>query len=147
MKNSKRRRALALVGAVAAATGIAAGVAPAAEASSSASYAASICGSGFWPDKAFSLGGGTVYVSYNGYTDCAVLIKTAYVGQPTDTWVYVGFGDGSGGGYGGSDGDGRDSGSFTTYAGPVYVDAPGSCIEVAGGTVLDERWWSPVLCG
>jgi hypothetical protein len=125
------------------------GAGPAQAATSQAWYAASICGSGYSPDATFGLQGGTVYVAYNGYTDCAVNIKTVDVGTPTDTWVYIGY-DGTGtGGYGGNQGDGMDSGSFSYYAGPVYVDAPGVCIEVAGGTTLsgDEKWWPGVLCG
>jgi hypothetical protein len=117
-----------------------------AQAASAADTAASICGAGFWPDSngVFNIDGGTIYVSYNGYTDCAVLIKTVDVGTPTPTMVYVGPN-----GYGGNqNNDGMDNGYFTTYAGPVYVDAPGECIEVAGETVVSDYYDSgPVLCG
>ena len=145
----KRTKSLALIGTLAAATAVVVGAGPA-EAQSSASYAASICGSGYWPDSngVFSLQGGTIYVSYNGSTDCAVLIKTAYVGTPTDTWVYIALDSSGTGGYGGNDGP-RDAGNFSSYAGPVYVYAPSTCVEVAGGTTLanDEIWEYPVLCG
>ncbi|HEU5429189.1 MAG TPA: hypothetical protein VFU74_20080 [Actinocrinis sp.] len=145
-----RIKSLIAIGATTAAAvgSLALGAAPAQASSSAAWRAASICGSGYWPDDngVFNFDGGTIYVSYNGSTDCAVMLKTVYVGTPTDTWVYI---SGPDGGYGGNGGDGRDSGNFTTYAGPVYAYAPGACIEVAGGTVLpdDERWFYPVLCG
>jgi hypothetical protein len=29
----------------------------------------------------------------------------------------------------------------------VYVYAPSTCVEVAGGTSQDEIWQYPVLCG
>lgn len=117
-------------------------------ATSQAWYAASICGSGYSPDASYGLRGGTIYVSYNGYTDCAVNIKSVDVGSSTYTWVYIGL-DSQGGGYGGNNNDGMDNGSYKYYAGPVYVDAPGTCIEVAGGTTLadDDIWEYPVLCG
>lgn len=145
MKTGKRTTAPALFGALAAAAAVVVGAGPA-QAASSASYAASICGSGYSADAAYGLGGGTIYVSYNGSTDCAVLIKTAYVGTPTDTWVYIALDSSGTGGYGGNDGA-RDDGSFSSYAGPVYVYAPHTCIEVAGGTVDAEIWEYPVLCG
>ena len=149
MRTGKRTKALALFGTLAAAAAVVVGAGPA-QAESSASYAASICGSGYSPDAAYGAGaglqGGTIYVSYNGSTDCAVLIKTAYVGTPTETWVYIALDSSGTGGYGGNDGP-RDDGNFSSYAGPVYVYAPHTCIEVAGGTVYDEIWESPVLCG
>lgn len=147
MKISKRTPAFALAGVCAAGALFAA--APA-QAATAAQTAASICGGGYWPDSngVYGIGGGTIYVSYNGSTDCAVLMKTVDVGTPTATMVYIGLGDGSGGGYGGSRGDGMDNGNFTTYAGPVYVYAPGVCIEVAGETAVSDYYnTGPVLCG
>jgi hypothetical protein len=148
LNTGKRTRTLALIGTLAAATAVVVGAGPA-EAQSSASYAASICGSGYWPDSngVFNLQGGTIYVSYNGSTDCAVLIKTAYVGTPTDTWVYIALDSSGTGGYGGNDNGPRDGGNYSYYAGPVYVYAPSTCVEVAGGTSQDEIWQYPVLCG
>lgn len=147
MKTGKRTKALALFCALAAASAVVVGAGPA-QADSAAQTAASICGSGYSPDAAYGLQGGTIYVSYNGYTDCAVLIKTVDVGTPTETWVYAALDSSGTGGYGGNDGY-RDDGSFSYYAGPVRVDAPHKCIEVAGGTVLpnDEIRESRVLCG
>ena len=147
MKIGKRTTAFAPAGACA--SGVLFTAAPA-QAESAAQTAASICGAGYWPDSygVFSFDGGTIYVSYNGSTDCAVLMKTVDVGTPTPTMVYIGLGDGSGGGYGGNQGDGMDNGDFTTYAGPVYVYAPGECIEVAGETVVSDYYNSgSVLCG
>ena len=46
----------------------------------------------------FGLDGGTIYVSYNGSTDCAVLMKSAYVGTATNTWVSIEHANGAGGG-------------------------------------------------
>ena len=150
MKTGKRTRTLALIGTLAAATAVVVGAGPAQADSSAAYTAASICGAGYWPDSngVFNLHGGVIYVSYNGSTDCAVLMKTAYVDTPTDTWVYIALDSSGTGGYGGNDGP-RDEGDFSSYAGPVYVYAPSTCVEVAGGTALpdDETWQYPVLCG
>ena len=142
-----RTKALAVIGTVTAATAVLGAAGPA-QAASAASYAAAVCGSGFSPDGVFGLDGGTIYVSYNGSTDCAVLMKSAYVGTATNTWVFIGHANGAGGGYGGPDGDGNDDGWYTTYAGPVYVYAPHECIEVGGGTVVgNDADWPSVMCG
>ncbi|WP_405021187.1 hypothetical protein OHV05_34100 [Kitasatospora sp. NBC_00070] len=67
-------------------------------------------------------GAGTVHTYYNGSTNCSVFVKSLYSGTRTYTDIYVqkagdpGWIDG-GGGY------------FTTYAGPVTIYAPGSCIR------------------
>jgi len=144
-----RTKALAVIGTVTAATAVLGAAAPA-QATSAASYAAAVCGSGFSPDSngVFSLDGGTIYVSYNGSTDCAVLMKSAYVGTATNTWVFIEHANGAGGGYGGPDNNGDDDGWYTTYAGPVYVYAPHECIEVGGGTVVgNDAAWPSVMCG
>jgi hypothetical protein len=142
----RRTKALAVIGTLSAAATVLAGAGPA-QAASSASYAASICGSGYWSIGSHSLAGGTIYVSYDGSTDCAVLIKTVDVGTPTETWVYIALDSSGTGGYGGNDGP-RDDGNFSAYAGPVYVYAPSTCIEYAGGTVLndDEYRSQPSFC-
>ncbi|WP_034263975.1 hypothetical protein [Actinospica robiniae] len=145
MKISKRAKALALAGTFAA-TALVAAAGPAQAAS--ASTAASICGSGFWADASYSLPGGIIYVSYNGSTDCAVLMKTVNVGTPTWTKAYIGLDGRPGTGYGGNQGDGMDDGQFTTYAGPVYVYAPHECINAAGETSVSDYYnTGPVLCG
>ncbi|WP_174551865.1 spore-associated protein A [Herbidospora mongoliensis] len=87
------------------------------------------CGSGYnlvnlrdFPDMR-----GTIYLTYNASTgkNCVVTIREnpggatlmeAYIRRTgTTTWI-------------------KDRGNFTTYAGPVYLSAAGSCVDW-GGTI------------
>ncbi|WP_062346485.1 hypothetical protein [Herbidospora yilanensis] len=87
------------------------------------------CGSGYnvVNVRVFPDGRGTVYLTYNASTkkNCVVTLREtpgaatfmeAYIRRSgTTTWL-------------------KDSGNFTTYAGPVYLSAPGSCVDW-GGTI------------
>ncbi|MFF4910073.1 spore-associated protein A [Streptomyces sp. NPDC001260] len=66
---------------------------------------------------------GTVYVTYNKSTgkNCAVTIRNA-PGAPVSTAVTLGIDAGRGAPAV------VDNGLYTTYAGPVYLDARGQCI-------------------
>jgi hypothetical protein len=116
----------ALIGAAAAAvvTGSITMAAPA----SAASYGGQ-CGSGYGVVNSFSLpdSRGTVFLTYSSATgkNCVVTVRTtpgtatlmeAYLKRSSSsTWV-------------------KDSGNYTTYAGPVYVSAAGQCVDW-GGTI------------
>ncbi|MGW6917578.1 hypothetical protein ACWGB8_27655 [Kitasatospora sp. NPDC054939] len=68
-------------------------------------------------------GAGTVYTYLNGAMNCSVFVKSAYAG--TATWTSISIQN--------SDNDlvwrDTDAGRYSSYAGPVYVDAPGKCIR------------------
>ena len=140
-----RTKALAVIGTVTAATAVLGAAGPA-QAASAASYAAAVCGSGFSPDSngVFGLGGGTIYVSYNGSTDCAVNIKTQNVGTPSETYVYLNGPNASWGGN--ADNGSWDGGSYSYYAGPVYTYAPHECIYWGGGDGFISDDWGPDFC-
>ncbi|GAA1708756.1 hypothetical protein [Nonomuraea bangladeshensis] len=125
-----RKLATFLTGAaLAASTTMVAGAAPAA--------AAGPCGSsytrvGVYPIKR---GDGTrtgtleVHYSSSAGKNCALTYGYgAYANTPSWKSVVISRGDGSG--------EDSNSGTFTYYAGPVYVSAPGQCIDVQG-TVPD----------
>ncbi|WP_066943160.1 hypothetical protein [Microtetraspora fusca] len=68
---------------------------------------------------------GVTYVLYSGRTgkNCAVTIKTKYVGKPSYTYVRLEVKKGPWD---------SDSGDFTRYAGPVYVSARHKCVSYWG---------------
>ncbi|WP_034263977.1 hypothetical protein [Actinospica robiniae] len=112
----------------------------------SQSQAAAICGSGYYPVAEVPLSNSIIYVSYNGSTDCAVNIKTAFVGTPTSTYVYLFGPNGSWGGN--ADNGAWDGGSYSYYAGPVYTYAPHECVDFGGGDgVRTYDTDEPTLCG
>ncbi|MEU6724063.1 hypothetical protein ABZ917_10160 [Nonomuraea wenchangensis] len=125
-----RKLATLLTGAaLAASTTLVAGAAPAA--------AAGPCGSsytrvGVYPIKrGDGTRTGTLEVHYSSSTgkNCALTYGYgAYANTPSWKSVVISRGDGSG--------EDSNSGTFTYYAGPVYVSAPGQCIDVQG-TVPD----------
>lgn len=86
---------------------------------------------------------GTLEVHYSSSTgkNCALTYGYGPYANTT-SWkrVTISRGDGSG--------ENTDAGRYTTYAGPVYVSAPGQCIDVAG-TVPDyvTRNLNNVHCG
>ncbi|MBF6456203.1 hypothetical protein [Nocardia cyriacigeorgica] len=87
---------------------------------------ASVCGSGYRVIDTHDLGSlATIYLLYNGRTNCAVTWKTAYIGTKTPVGVELGI-------WGKPDLVQKDSGWFAYYAGPVKVDAPGTCIGWGG---------------
>lgn len=124
----------ALIGGAAAAvvTGTIVSAAPA----SAATYG-SQCGSGYSVVNHFNLpdNRGTVFLTYSSSTgrNCVVTVRTnpgaatlteAYLRRSsTSTWT-------------------KDSGNYTTYAGPVYVSAAGHCVDWGGtiGTATQFRY-------
>ena len=116
------------VGAVAASVGVAGAIALAAPGVASAAAYGGQCGSSYGVVDAEPISGGTVYLTRYGNTVCAVTIRT-YPGarqsmsvwlrrSGTTTWT-------------------NDPGDYTTYAGPVYVYAPG-CADF-GGRILTSQ--------
>ncbi|WP_330173992.1 spore-associated protein A [Streptomyces sp. NBC_01498] len=90
------------------------------------------CGSGFVQIDSFPLStGATVYLTYSSATgNNCVITKRDTVG----TAQLVGAAIRRAGDPASED---IDSGNYTSYAGPVYVNAPGSCIDW-GGEYLDD---------
>ncbi|MEU2941963.1 spore-associated protein A [Nocardiopsis alba] len=116
------RKSLIAAVVVALLSAIAVGLSP--SAASAAPYNGA-CGTGYNVLDSRDIIGATVYVTYNpsnGY-NCAATIRdssgaavsmgAAIKRSSASTWVV-------------------DDGSYTTYAGPVYVHAPGQCIDWAG---------------
>jgi hypothetical protein len=126
-------------GAAALAAGVTAVVAgpSAAFASDVNPYSASaICGSGYSViDKAVTEGKYYMYLLYNSSNgkNCAVTLKQANLGTKTLTDVYLLAENGT------SD---EDYGSYTYYAGPVYVSAASQCIEWGGFTTVSGSSYS-----
>ncbi|MFI7406051.1 spore-associated protein A [Streptomyces sp. NPDC049541] len=82
------------------------------------------CGSGYTViDSTPVEDKGTVYVTYNKSTgkNCAVTLRNAS-GAPVSMAVTLGIDAGRGAPYV------VDNGFYTTYAGPVYLDARGQCV-------------------
>ena len=120
------------VAVVATATGTIATAGPAA----AATYGGQ-CGSGYGVVNRFDLptNRGTVFLTYNSGNgnNCVVTVRTnpgaatlmeaALKRSSSSTWNV-------------------DSGNYTTYAGPVYVSAPGQCVDWGGtiGTASDARF-------
>ena len=137
-----RKLATLLAGtALAATTTLVAGAAPAG--------AAGPCGSSYSRIGVYAIsrGDGTrtgtleVYYSSSSGKNCALTYGYGSFANTT-SWkrVTISRGDGSG--------EVTDAGHYKTYAGPVYVSAPGQCIDVAG-TVPDwvTRELNNVHCG
>ncbi|TQF01637.1 hypothetical protein E6W39_04480 [Kitasatospora acidiphila] len=106
----------------------------------SASDPASICGPGYYNVWTDNLPASTVYVEFNGSTDCAVNIKTQNIGTPSAVSVYIMGPNGA------SPNNGEDYGKYSYYAGPVYAYAPHSCITWGAGDGYINRDYSG-LCG
>ncbi|WP_228799116.1 hypothetical protein [Nocardia cyriacigeorgica] len=94
---------------------------------------ASVCGSGFRVIDTHNLGGlATIYLLYNGRTNCVVTWKTANVGTKTITKAEVAIWD--------QPGSHRiDMNMYAYYAGPVKVDAPGKCIMWGGSATRTDH--------
>ncbi|MFE3445221.1 hypothetical protein ACFXNW_19495 [Nocardia sp. NPDC059180] len=109
---------------------------------------ASVCGGGSY--KVIDTRGlgnlATVYLLYNGRTNCVVTWKTANVGTKTVTKAMVAI-------WGQSSSYKVDMNAYAYYAGPVKVDAPGKCIAWGGSASRPDNTghnWeapSPSHCG
>lgn len=95
----------------------------------------SICGSNYTALlHSFSMPGGAAYLYYNdsnGYV-CAVTIKTAHVGTPTLTGAHIGKTSAAN--------DIHDVGNYKSFAGPVYLYAPTTCVWFGGETSTSGGW-------
>lgn len=81
-----------------------------------------ICGSGFRYLDGRELSGGTVYLLWNGISNCVTTIKNTNIGTASSVKAYI---DPEGSSYK------ADSGSYGYYAGPATLPAPG-CIRWGG---------------
>jgi hypothetical protein len=94
-----------------------------------------VCGSGYSVIESKSATYVTVYLLWNGSTqrNCVVALKAgAAVGNPHTMNAYV------------EDEDAvfdSDPGSYSYYAGPVYVHAPGQCVLFGGWVIYNGSWW------
>jgi murein DD-endopeptidase MepM/ murein hydrolase activator NlpD len=94
-----------------------------------------VCGSGYDVVDSQALGSdGTVYLLYNGTSNCVVTLKAKSLGTSTATSAYLEV-----------QGSTRktDSGNFGYYAGPITASAPGKCVKwggKAGASSYDSPW-------
>jgi hypothetical protein len=102
---------------------------------SAASYNG-VCGSTYHEIDHHDINGSTIFLTYSDTTskNCVITIRN----NPSSTKVYIAASleivDGT---------LQEDYGLYTTWAGPVYVYAPHTCIDWGGG--IDGRYWvSPV---
>jgi hypothetical protein len=125
-------RAAAVLAATAAALTVGATAATAQPAASNSYSDTGICGAGYWRIDHHDLPHATIYLDYNGSTDCAVTIKNANVGTPTYTEAFV---------YRQTDAQGGDdAGNFSYYAGPERTYAPNTCVFWGGGDDTGAYW-------
>lgn len=133
MFRSKMKSA-AVVAAMAVA-GLFATAAPSSAAATAAVSPTSVCGSGYSVIDSHRIDNFVWYLLYNnsnGY-NCATLIRDAS-GKASLMSVFL---------QRQSDGKTvRDTGDYTTYAGPVYLHAAGSCVKW-GGDIVDRYYSSP----
>ncbi|MFI7387129.1 spore-associated protein A [Streptomyces sp. NPDC049813] len=114
-------------------------LAPAASAATPAAPAASAayngaCGAGYKVvNQAPVTGKGTAYLTYSTATgkNCVVMIRTT-TGDPVPMELYLGLA-------GSEIHDNYDVGDYRSYAGPLYVDARGACVDWWGR--LDGTWF------
>jgi hypothetical protein len=78
------------------------------------------------------LGKATIYLLYNGTANCAVTWKDSSNTTRVGVAIYK-----QSGGYD------SDEGNYSTYAGPVKVEAPGTCIFYTGVYGSGPYWDSP----
>lgn len=83
---------------------------------------ADVCGAGFRYLDAHELSAGTVYLLWNGTSNCVTTIKHSSIGTPSAVRAYL---DPAG------SANEADSGSYRYFAGPVTLRAPG-CIRWGG---------------
>lgn len=90
------------------------------------------CGGGYGVIDHAALPGGTIFLTYSGSTglNCVVTVRdTPGAAEFMNAWIRVS----------GNPTWNQDPGNFTSYAGPVYVYAPGRCIDW-GGAILGYGW-------
>lgn len=90
-----------------------------------------VCGDGYGVVNSAAIPGGTVYLTYNNDNgeNCVVVIREDVGAEMTmDAVLKVGS----------QTGWERDPGEWTTYAGPVYLEAAGECVDWGG--LIGEEW-------
>lgn len=124
-----------------AATAVACGVAVASPASAATNpYSPTgVCGSGYTVVDSHPMAASTIYLLYNGSSNCVVTIKTSSIGTATRTGAYLQV-------------SGKtpieDTDSYAYYAGPVKASAAGKCVVWGGGTSAGGFWYSKMShCG
>ncbi|EXU63003.1 spore-associated protein A [Streptomyces sp. DSM 41524] len=137
MNLSRRMAATAVL-----ATAIAGTVAltPQASAAATASYNG-VCGSGYKVVNSAPIGSkGTVFLTYNSAKgkNCVVTVRNA-TGKPVPMFAYLYVQ--------GADESAEDGGAYTSYAGPVYGDGRGKCVDWAGGIDNQSTWTYGSNCG
>ena len=96
-----------------------------------------MCGSAFRYIDGREMSGGTVYLLWDGRSNCVTTIKNVSIGTASSVKAYI---NPEGSSYK------ADSGSFSYFAGPATLPAPG-CIRW-GGAVGSSRYNSPLEhCG
>jgi hypothetical protein len=128
------KRAAGIIALAVAALAVPAGVA-------NASTPQSICGSRYTEYLGdLSITGGDVYLYYNasnGYY-CAVNIKSSHVGTATLTGVFLSKTSTSR--------QIEDVGNYSSFAGPVYLYAPNTCVWAGGETSTSGGWQEDLGC-
>ncbi|MEU2677899.1 serine/threonine protein kinase [Streptomyces sp. NPDC007107] len=98
----------------------------------------SVCGSGYYVQSSKGIG---VYFEGSGPQAVAYLLYNASTGYNCAVTVVVGDRSGVNVGAGIRTQDGswvKDTGNYTSYAGPVRVKASGKCVQYWGTT----NWWT-----
>lgn len=130
MRNIKKTAALALAGAATVAASLVAGGGPA----MAATTPIGACGGGSYHEiDHHAVGDAVVHLLYNGTTNCVVTWRN-HPGDP----IYLQANIEAQGG----DGFHVDDGVYTTYAGPVKVNAAGTCIRWGGVYGYDNNYSS-----
>jgi hypothetical protein len=118
--------------ALASAAAIAGSVAVSSPAMAATSPIAACGGGSYHVIDTHDLGAATVYLMYNGSTDCVVTWKDRRNSNFVNAWVKR---------YGQTDWT-QDPGFYSTYAGPEKVSAAGQCIQWGGAYNYQATWTS-----
>jgi hypothetical protein len=105
---------------------LAGSVAVSSRANAAASSPAAACGSGYHVIDHHNVDYATIYLLYNGSTDCVVTWKTAFVGTPSPTQVEAYIERQR------NPDVAIDVGRYAFYAGPAYLYAKGTCVDWGG---------------
>ncbi|MEV3973042.1 spore-associated protein A [Streptomyces sp. NPDC050698] len=131
---SRTHRVLATAALAATATATLMAAAPGASATAQAAYNGA-CGSGYTVVNSAPVGSkGTAYLTYSSATgnNCLVMIRNAG-GAPVPMELYLNIS-------GSEIHDNYDSGDYSSYAGPLRLDAKGQCVDWYGR--LDGVWFN-----
>ncbi|MFJ1708005.1 spore-associated protein A [Kitasatospora sp. NPDC088346] len=99
------------------------------------------CGSGYRVVDSMSLKGGTAFLTYNSSTgqNCAVTVRDS-PGSPVYVLASISLATGGNPWY-------KDGDYYGSYAGPVYVHAPGQCIDWIAQIEWDSAQQLDSHCG